>query len=239
MIKPEINTLVIVLPKGNPPNPSSVCWGLILEKIGGTIYKIRTGKDLHDILYVQPNQIIPFLQTDGSFDDPLKVFATHEDQVVLHLMLNFLVQQGVIKRADSEEASLPEPISAVPIEPGTLSIVLPKNNSPPNPCWGIVFRRLIGGNYEIQIGRFRHLRFSKIIVQPEQLIPVYLTDGSFRNPRQAVRKLRPHLFLNMFLLFYSAQGSDFLRQIALPLSNSDFVLVSRRRKKIPKPDKKA
>lgn len=237
MIKPEANTLVIVLPKGKPSDPPAACWGLILEKIDETLYKIRIGKDPYDITYVGLDQIIPFLQTDGSFENPQRIFAQNEEHIMLHLMLNFLTQQGIIQKTDSEKADLPEPTSIVPIEPGTLSIVMPRNNHPSEPCWGIVCRHMMGVNYEVQVGHFRHLNLSRIIVQPEQLIPVYLTDGSFKNPQQAVRQLRAQLFLNILLVFYSAQGSDFLRQIALPLSKSNFVLISRKGKKPPKPKK--
>ena len=237
MIKPEANTLVIILPKGKPAKPSAACWGIVLEEISDNFYKVRVGKDPHNIIYVGLDQIIPFLQTDGSFADPQSVFLKNEGPIMLHLMLNFLVQQGIIQKIDSRTANLPEPVSVVPVEPGTLSIILPKDNHPSEACWGIVCRHMLGGNYEVQVGRFRHLRVSRIIVRPEQLVPVYLTNGSFKNPRQAIRHLREQLLLNMLLIFYSSQGSDFLRQIAIPLCKSDFVLVSRRGKKPPTPKK--
>ncbi|MBU4205092.1 hypothetical protein KKE19_02955 [Patescibacteria group bacterium] len=239
LITPEVNTLIMVLPRGKPPNPPAACWGLVLEKSeSGMTYKVRIGKDPYDITYVMPDQIIPFLHTDGSFNDPQRVFSKNEEKIVLHLMLNFLRQQGVVSDARTAPAELPEPISVVPIQENTLVIILPKEKNPPEACWGLVCQRLTGGNYEVQIGRFRYLSISRIVVQPDQLIPVYLTDGSFKSPRHAVRSLRSQLFLHLLLVFYSAEGSNFLRQISQPLSKSDFVLISRKSKSPPLPSKK-
>ncbi len=234
VMEPEVNSLVIVLPRGKPPHPPVACWGIIIEKTE-SLFKVRLGSGPYDETYVFPEQIIPFLQTDGSFKNPQRVFIENEEKIMLELLLNFLVQQGAIREKKIAPTNLPEPSSLIPIQENTLVIVLPKNTNPAEACWGLVYKRMIGGNYEVQIGRFRLLGFSRIIVQPDQLIPIYLTDGSFKSPRHAVRTLRAQLLLHLLLMFYSAEGSNFLRQIARPLFKSDFVLFSRRGKKPPPP----
>lgn len=239
LLTPEVHTLVIVLPRGTPPNPPVMCWGIVVEKTAGGLFKIRVGSNEYDETYAVPEQVIPFLHTDGSFKDPQRVFAENEERITLELLLNFLSQQGAIPTNKSGPASLPEPGSLIPIQENTLVIVLPKDGAnPPAPCWGLVCQRLTGGNYEVQTGRFRRLRLSRTIVQPDQLVPVYLTDGSFNSPRHAVRQLRSQLFLHLLLMFYSNEGLNFLRQISGPLSKSDFVLVSRKGKTPPSPTKK-
>lgn len=236
-ISAEVNTLVIVMPRGKPPNPPVACWGIVTEKTDSGLLRVRLSRGEYDETYVPPEHVIPFVHTDGTFKDPQRIFAGNEEKITLHMILSLLIQQGVISESGTEPVSLPEPSTVIPIQENTLAIIMPGHSQEvPEPCWALVLKRLLGGNYEVQIGRFRYLKMSKIIIRPEQIIPVYLTDGSFKSPRHAVRQLRAQLFLHLLLMFYSREGTEFLRQLAQPLSNSNFVLVSRR-DKTPKPEK--
>lgn len=235
----EVNSLVIVLPQGKPLTPPVACWGVLEEETSDNLLKVRLGSERFDVIYAHPEQVIPFLQTDGLFKDPQRVFTEHEEDIILHLLLSFLSKQGVIRANERGPADLPEPSSLIPIQENTLAIVLPQNSTKPTePCWGLVLKRIVGGKYDVQVGRFRYLGISRIIVEPQQLVPVYLTDGSFKNPKHAVRQLRAQLFLHLVLMFYSSEGSEFLRKISRPLSKSGFVLLSRKGKVAPLPDKK-
>lgn len=243
MISPEVNTLVIVLPQkgrnGESPEPPVMCWGLIQEITDGNVFlTVRLGKNPNDTTHVRLDQIIPVLHTDGSFSDPQRVFVENEAEIMLQLLLRFLERQGIMPKNRNAHAKPSEPAPNVPpIQENSLVIVLSNAGNPPEACWGLVKKRMLGGNYDVQIGRFRRLKMSKIIVRPDQLIPVYLTDGSFSGPRHAVRTLRAQLFLHIFMMFYSRSCVDVLSQIIGPLSQSDFVLASRRGKRTPPPKK--
>jgi len=234
-----VNSFVMVLPMGNPLSPPEACWGIVKEITEEGLLKIRVGREQHNEICARLEQVIPFAKTDGLIEDPQRAFVENAEKIMLELLLNFLGQQGAIRTSKRGPTNLPEPASSVPIQKNTLAIVLPKGGAKPDePCWALVGDRRIGGNYEVQIGRFRRLNISWIIVQPDQIVPVYLTDGTFKNPRHAIRRLTAQLFLHLLLVFYSSEGSKFLRLISEPLSRSDFVLFSRRGKNPPLPTKK-
>lgn len=236
-IEVKKNTLVIIMPRGKPPNPPHACWAMVIQRFDSGNCQVLIGPEPHNEIFAFPDQIIPVLQTDGSFKNPQRIFPEHEPEIVLHLLMAFLTQQGVVPATGVGPAALPEPVSVIPIQENTLVIVLEKASNPPETCWGLVLGQLIGGNYEVQIGRFRLLKSSRIVVQPGQLIPVYLTDGTFKSPRHAVRTLRAQLFLHLFLMFQSGAAADFLRQLGSALLGSNFVLLSRKAK-TPPPKKK-
>jgi len=232
----EVNSLVIVLPQGRPPSPPVACWGIVAEIFENGSFKIRVGPADNDEIYVSTKQVIPFLRTDGSFRDPQSILKDNAETIMLELLLTFLTNQGAIPENRRGPTDLPEPGPLVPILENTLVIILPGHSAhPPRPCWGLIYRRLVGGNYEVQVGRFRYLSLSRIIVQPDQLVPVYLTDGSYKNPGHAVNQLKSQLFLHLILMFYSSEGSNILRQIGRGLSQGDFVLFSRKGKTAPSP----
>lgn len=81
------NLLVVVAPKqGKPPQ---ACWGLIKQKTTGGNYDVRVG--FKKSLFAAPDQIIPVIETDGSFRGPHAAVRKELDKIILQLLLQLRI----------------------------------------------------------------------------------------------------------------------------------------------------
>ncbi len=228
-LKIEANTLVGVLPRGDPPSPPALCWGLVVERTSEGLFKVRIGRKKDDTINVAPDQLIPCLRTDGSFKNPQRIFVENESEITLELWLNLLTKKGAIRPDRRAPTNPPESGWQVPIQKDVLVIILPgRSTNPSEPCWGLIYKKL-GGIYDVQIGHFRYFGFSKIMVRPEQIAPVFPTNGSYGNPKQAIHRLRPQLLMHYILNYISCmqrglEPLDLLKKASQTMFSNDIIL---------------
>lgn len=192
-------TLVVTLPyKGILPKP---CWGLVEQEFEGSGFlQVRTGKKEEEVVIVPPGRLIFVLQTDGSVKTPEAALKEHRYDILIWVICKL--------REQKEEEELPEDV-----KPNTLVIVLAKGEKPPRSCWGLVVKKL-QTSYDVRIGRIK-----KILVPPDQLIPVIETSGSIVGPMGALRQNIDNILMHIIFQLYIQRMEHGLHQLFSAMAN--------------------
>ncbi len=194
-------TLVVVLPhKSTVPKP---CWGLVEERFSESGFlRVGTGKKQEEFIMAPPGRLIFVLQTDGSVKTPEAALKKHRYDILIWLICKL--------RERKEEEKLPEEI-----KPNTLVIVLSKGGKPPKSCWGLVARKM-QNSYDVKVGIRK-----KILVPPDQLIPVIETNGSAMGPMRALRQNIDSILIHIIFQLYIQRMESGLHQLLSAMASMD------------------
>lgn len=205
MVKPTENSLVLVR-KDKPAKPDEFFFALIDEVMSPREKGYWVIDQEGERRLALPEQIIPIIHTDGSFKNPRKAVDKLYPEIISMLVRTFYVEKST-----STLFRL--------IKKGSLVIVLP-GGKVEEPQWGIVLEKKIN-SFEVSIGRSFVRRPQKILVSPEQLIPVINTSLETKNPLKALRKRWADILMYLILRFYTQRGSQATRKLLAALSSID------------------
>ncbi len=90
------NTLVIVMPRNE--TPEKVCFGVVIRKMPSKQYEVVIGTSLKGLrkkaIFVEPDQLIPVIQTDGSTLSPAKAVRQNWHKIIMHIILRLHTTDG-------------------------------------------------------------------------------------------------------------------------------------------------
>ncbi len=205
MIRPAKNSLVLVR-KDDPAKPDEFFFALVDEVMSPREKGYWVINQEGDRRLALPEQVIPIINTDGSFKNPRKAVEKLYPEIISMLVRTFYVQ----KATDTLFRLIKE---------GSLVIVLPGGKIT-EAQWGIVLGKKIN-SCEVSIGRSFVRRPRKILITPEQLIPVINTNLETKNPLKALRKKWGEILMYLILRFYTQRGSQATRKLLAALSSID------------------